>query len=172
RRMTPHYVAIKDEWNVSEVLEHLRRERDKRDSISQLYVVDDKGQLVDFVRLRNLVVAPPNTPVCALLEGQRIYLHAADPEETAVAAFKKYDSTILPVLDSRDVLIGVVTVDDVLDIAEAEATEDIQKLGGMEALDAPYLAIHLAQMIKKRAGWLTVLFLGEMLTASAMSYFE
>ncbi len=172
RRMTPQYVAIKDEWTVGEALDHLRRERNKRDSINQLYVVDDKGRLVDFVRLRNLVVAPPNTPICALLEGQRIYLHATDPEETAVASFKKYDSTILPVLDSHDVLIGVVTVDDVLDIAEAEATEDIQKLGGMEALDAPYLQTALFLMIRKRAGWLALLFMGEMLTATAMGFFE
>ena len=99
-------------------------------------------------------------------------MRATDDQETAVSAFKKYDVTMLPVVDSKDVLVGVVTVDDVLDLAEKEATEDIQKLGGMEALDAPYLKIGMFSMIKKRAGWLAVLFVGEMFTATAMGYFE
>jgi magnesium transporter len=172
RRMTPEYVAIQQYWTVEEVLKHLRDERRKRESLNQLYVVDQKGKLVDWVRLRNLVVADPNTPVAELLENRSLALHATDDQEVAVAAFKKYDVTIMPVVDSQGVLVGVVTVDDVLDLAEQEATEDIQKLGGMEALDAPYLTIGLLSMIKKRAGWLAVLFLGEMLTASAMGYFE
>ncbi|PYJ97169.1 MAG: magnesium transporter, partial [Verrucomicrobia bacterium] len=97
---------------------------------------------------------------------------ATDDQETAVAAFKKYDRTILPVLDSKEVLVGVVTVDDVLDVAEQEATEDIQKMGGMEALDAPYLKIAMLSMIKKRGGWLSILFISEMFTTTAMGYFE
>lgn len=172
RRMTPEYVAIQQTWTVAEVLAHLRSEAHKRETMNQLYVVDAKGRLVDYVRLRNLVVAPIQTSVLELLENQQIFLRATDDQETAVAAFKKYDHTILPVVDSQNVLVGVVTVDDVLDVAEREATEDIQKLGGMEALDAPYLKIGMLDMIKKRAGWLAVLFVGEMLTATAMGYFE
>jgi magnesium transporter len=172
RRMTPHYVAIQQNWTVAEVLAHLRTESHKSDTMNQLYVVDAKGRLVDFVRLRNLVVSPYQMSVLELLENRKIFLRATDDQETAVAAFKKYDATILPVVDTRDFLVGVVTVDDVLDLAEREATEDIQKLGGMEALDAPYLRIGLFEMIKKRAGWLAILFVGEMFTATAMSYFE
>lgn len=172
RRMTPQYVAIQQNWTVAEVLAHLRNESHKSDTMNQLYVVDSKGRLVDFVRLRNLVVAPIQMSVLELLENRQIFLRATDDQETAVAAFKKYDVTILPVVDSKDVLVGVVTVDDVLDVAEREATEDIQKLGGMEALDAPYLRIGMFDMIKKRAGWLAILFVGEMFTATAMSYFE
>ena len=172
RRMTPHYVAIQQNWTVAEVLSHLRTQENKRDVVGQLYVVDSKGRLVDFVRLRNIVVAPIQMSVPELLENQRIFLRAIDDQETAVAAFKKYDVTILPVVDSKEVLVGVVTVDDVLDVAEREATEDIQKLGGMEALEAPYLSIGLFSMIKKRAGWLAILFVGEMFTATAMGYFE
>ncbi len=172
RRMTPHYVAIQQNWTVAEVLSHLRGQADKSDTINQLYVVDAKGRLVDFVRLRNVVVTPIQMSVLELLENRQIFLRATADQETAVAAFKKYDVTILPVVDSKDVLVGVVTVDDVLDVAEREATEDIQKLGGMEALDAPYLRIGLFDMIKKRAGWLAILFVGEMFTATAMSYFE
>src|SRR5436190_21364316 len=96
-----------------------------------------------------------------LLENQRIFVREADDQETAIATFKKYDVTMLPVVDSKGVLVGVVTVDDVLDLAEKEATEDIQKLGGMEALDAPYLRINIAGMVRKRAPWLVILFFSE-----------
>jgi magnesium transporter len=172
RRMTPEYVAIQQSWTVNDVLGHLRKVGRDRESFNQLYVVDDKGHLVDSVRLRNLVVNELNTPVSDVFDHQSPALHATDDQETAVAAFKKYDRTILPVLDSNDVLVGVVTVDDVLDVAEKEATEDIQKIGGMEALGAPYLQIAIHQMIRKRAVWLIILFLSEMLTTTAMGFFE
>ena len=172
RRMTPEYIAIQQSWTVAEVFAHLRKVGRERESLNQLYVVDEKGRLVDSVRLRNLVVAEINTPVGELLDHQVFALRATDDQETAVTAFKKYDRTILPVLDSKDVLVGVVTVDDVLDVAEQEATEDIQKMGGMEALDAPYLKIAMLSMVKKRAGWLSILFISEMFTATAMGYFE
>src|SRR5881392_3356875 len=172
RRMTPEYIAIQQNWTVAEVLAHLRKVGRERESLNQLFVVDEKGRLVDSVRLRNLVVAELNVPVVDLLDHQVFALRATDDQETAVATFKKYDRTILPVLDSKDVLVGVVTVDDVLDVAEQEATEDIQKMGGMEAVDAPYLKIAMHSMIRKRAGWLAILFVGEMLTATAMGYFQ
>src|SRR5258707_15655161 len=112
---------------VWEVLEYLRREGKKRESLKQLYVVDEKGKLVDWVRLRNVVVSEPTTSVVELLENRNIALRATDDQETAVAAFKKYDVTILPGLDSADGLVGVVTGDDVRDVAEQEATEGIPK---------------------------------------------
>jgi len=170
--MTPEYVAIQKAWTVNEVLAHLRKVGRERESFNQLYVVDDRGHLVDSVRLRNVIVADPATPVADLFDHQSPQLRATDDQETAVAAFKKYDRTILPVVDSNDVLVGVVTVDDVLDVAEQEATEDIQKLGGSEALDAPYLKISLLSMVRKRAGWLSILFVSEMFTSTAMGYFE
>jgi magnesium transporter len=172
RRMTPEYVAIQQSWTVGEVMEHLRKVGRDRESLNQLYVVDQAGHLVNWVRLRNVVVSNLNTPVVDLLEPQLLTLHATDDQETAVAAFKKYDVTLLPVIDSHEKLVGVVTVDDVLDVIEKETTEDIQKMAGMEALDAPYLKISLRQMIKKRAGWLSVLFVSEMFTATAMGYFQ
>jgi magnesium transporter len=172
RRMTPEYVAIQQNWTVAGVLEHLRKVGRDRESLNQLYVVDEKGRLVNWVRLRNVVVADLRTPVVDLLEPQIWPLRATDDQETAVAAFRKYDVTLLPVIDSHDKLVGVVTVDDVLDVIEKETTEDIQKMGGMEALDAPYLKIGLREMIRKRAGWLSVLFISEMFTATAMGYFQ
>ncbi len=172
RRMTPEFVAIKQNWNVAEVLDYLRREGRKRESLNQLYVVDEKGKLVDYVRLRNVVVSSPETPVVELMENRNLALRATDDQEVAVTAFKKYDVTILPVVDSQERLLGVLTVDDVLDLAEQEATEDIQKMGGMEALDGPYLEMGLFDMLKKRAPWLSILFVSEMFTSTAMGYFE
>jgi magnesium transporter len=172
RRMTPEYVAIQESWTVADILAHLRKVGRERESLNQLYVVDGRGKLVDSVRLRNLVVHELQTPVAELFDHQTPALRATDDQESAVAAFKKYDRTVLPVTDSNDVLVGVVTVDDVLDVAEKEATEDIQKLGGMEALGAPYLQLDLVQMIRKRAPWLGILFLSEMLTTTAMGFFE
>jgi magnesium transporter len=172
RRMTPEYVAIQLNWTVADVLAHLRKVGRQSEALNQLYVVDEKGRLVDSVRLRSLVVADLDTPVTTLLDQQMLALRATDDQETAVATFKKYDRTMLPVIDSKDVLVGAVTVDDVLDLAEREATEDIQKLGGMEALDAPYLRIQLAGMIRKRAPWLIILFLSEMLTTTAVGFFQ
>ena len=168
RRMTPEYVAVQQNWTVAEVFAQLRREQHKRATMNQLYVVDAKGRLVDYVRLRDLVVSPLQTSVLELLQNQQIFLRVTDDQETAVAAFKKYDVTMLPVVDSNEVLVGVVTVDDVMDVAEREATEDIQKLGGVEALDAPYLKTGIFEMVRKRAPWLAVLFIGEMFTSVAM----
>ncbi|HUR44503.1 MAG TPA: magnesium transporter, partial [Candidatus Saccharimonadales bacterium] len=172
RRMTPEFVAIQQSWTVADVLDHLRRVGRDRESLNQMYVVDDKGRLVNWVRLRNVVVADPKTPVLELFEPQLFTLHASDDQETAVASFRKYDLTVLPVIDAKEKLVGVVTVDDVLDVIEQETTEDIQKMAGMEALDAPYLRIGLTHMIKKRAGWLSILFVSEMFTATAMGYYE
>jgi len=101
-----------------------------------------------------------------------VSLNVHDSQQDALNVFRKYDRTALPVVDSSGVLVGIVTIDDMLDVAEKEATEDIQKLGGSAALDAPYLTIRFPRMIRKRAGWLVILFLGEMLTATAMGFFE
>jgi magnesium transporter len=172
RRMTPEYVAVNRDWTVAEVLAHLRQVGRQRETLNQLFVVDAQGRLVGAVRLRNLVVSEMETPVSALLDPQPISLRASDDQEAAVEAFKKYDRTVLPVLDSSGVLVGVVTVDDVLDVVEEEATEDIHKMGAMEALESPYLQTGLPAVIQKRVGWLVLLFLGQMLTASAMAHYE
>ena len=101
-----------------------------------------------------------------------VALTVGDSQEAALNVFRKYDRSALPVLDSNGVLVGIVTIDDMLDVAEEQATEDIQKIGGMEALDEPYMRISLFRMVRKRAGWLIILFLGEMLTATAMSSYQ
>lgn len=172
RRMTPEYVAIQKDWAVSDVLAYLRKVGRDRETLNQLFVVDSDGKLVGLVRLRNLVVSELETPVSELLEFQVPTLRATDDQETAVSAFRKYDRTTMPVLDSQEKLVGVVTVDDILDVAEEESTEDIQKIGGTEALDAPYLQTSAFSLIRKRASWLILLFIGQMLTATAMTHYE
>lgn len=172
RLMTPDYVAVREEWTVADVLEHVRTHGRDSETLNVLFVIDDHGVLVDDVRLRDIVLSPAARRVSDMLDRKFVSLHADEPKEHAVKTFADYDRTAVPVTDSRGVLVGIVTVDDVLDVAQAAATEDFQKAGGMEALDEPYLTITLPRMIKKRAGWLVLLFLSEMLTATALGFFE
>lgn len=172
RMMTLDFVAVRPEWTVREALDHIREHGYDRETLNVVYVADETGRLVDDVRVRRFLLSPPEQPVRELLDGHHTALGPADDRETALGLFKKFDRVALPVVDDTRKLIGIVTVDDMLDVAEAEATEDIQKLGGSEALEEPYTTIALHKMVKKRASWLVVLFLGEMLTATAMSYFE
>jgi magnesium transporter len=172
RLMTSEYLVIRDAWTVSQVLDHIRQHGRDRETLNVLYVADIDGRLLDDVRIREVLLCPLDSRVSELRDGIFTALQATDDQETAVAAFRKYDRTVLPVVDGRGGLVGIVTVDDILDVAEQEATEDIQKIGGMEQLDEPYMDISLGRLIRKRATWLVVLFLGEMLTATAMGHFE
>lgn len=172
RLMTSEYLTIRDEWTASQVLDHIRQHGSDRETLNVLYVVNREGKLLDDVRIREFLLCPLDRKVSELRDGVLTALHATDDQETAVAMFRKYDRTVLPVVDKQGGLVGIVTVDDILDVAEEEATEDIQKIGGMEQLDEPYMDISLGRLIRKRATWLIVLFLGEMLTATAMGHFE
>ncbi len=172
RLMTSEYLTLRDEWNAREVLDHIRSHGRDRETLNVLYVVDALGKLVDEVRIREILLAPLEAKVKDLRNDVLISLTATDDQESAISAFRKYDRTVLPVVDGHGGLVGIVTVDDILDVVEEEATEDIQKLGGMEQLDEPYMDISLARLVKKRATWLVVLFVGEMLTATAMGHFQ
>ena len=172
RQMTPDYVAVKPHWSVAEVLEHIREYGRDSETLNVVYVVERGGHLIDDIRLRDILLAGRNTLVSELMDSQFVSLSATDDQEGAVAVFQRYDRSALPVTDSSGVLVGIVTVDDVLDIAEEEATEDIQKLGGVEALEEPYLTIALPKLIRKRSLWLILLFFGQMLTATAMGFYE
>lgn len=172
RFMTPEYVALRPDMTVAEALAYIRTHGKDRETLNVVYVVDARGKLLDDIRLSTLVLAAPDARIEHLDDRQLVSIPATMPLEEVVPVFRKYDRVALPVTDTNGALIGIITADDVLDVATEEATEDIQKLGGQEALDAPYLEIPLSRMIRKRAGWLAVLFLGEMLTATAMGYFE
>jgi magnesium transporter len=172
RYMTPHYVSIAPEMTAGEALEHIRNIGQKSETLNVVYILDVNGKLLEDIRLGSLVLADPQTKVKNIADPAMVSLHAMDDRESALGLFEKYDRVALPVTDAQGYMLGIVTVDDMLDVAQAEATEDIQKLGGSEALDAPYNQVGLWEMIRKRGGWLSALFLGEMLTATAMSFFE
>lgn len=172
RYMTPKYVTVQPQMTAAEALEHIRKTGSGMETINVVYIVDSAGKLVEDVRLASLVLADPQTKVTDIEDPPLVALRATDDREEVAKAFERYDRLALPVTDAEGHMLGIITVDDVLDVAEQEATEDIQKLGGMEALDAPYLDVGVWPMIRKRAGWLAILFVGEMLTATAMAFFE
>lgn len=172
RLMTPDYIAVQKDWTVKEVIEHIRQEGKDSETIDVIYVVDDKGFFIDDIRIREIILANPEKRIEDVIDNRYVALNVNDDQETASQAFKMNHRVALPVLDNNKVLLGIVTIDDVLWVAQEEFTEDIQKIGGTEALDEPYLEIPLLKLFKKRVVWLVVLFLGEMLTATAMGYFE
>lgn len=174
RRMTPEFVAVREDWTVSQVFRHLRQQKSHNGGLATevLYVTDAAGHLVDDLRLRNLVLAEPQSIAAQLLDREVESIRATDDQETAVRLFQRTGRSSIPVVDAHNMLVGIVTADDVLRIVQTETTEDVLRLGGVGNLEGPYLQVGLWQMVRNRAGWLCVLFLGEMLTATAMGYYE
>lgn len=172
RLMSTHYMAVQAEQTVAEVLSHVRRHRHGAATLDMLYVTDADGKLVDDIRLGEFLLVDQQQPVSTLMDHRFIALQVNQTQEEAVKVFRRHARVALPVVNEENRLLGVVSYDDILDVSAREQTEDIQKLGGSEALEEPYLTISLLQMVKKRAGWLVILFLGEMFTATAMGYFE
>ncbi|TGE19690.1 magnesium transporter [Hymenobacter elongatus] len=172
RLMTPDYIAIRESWTVQQVLDYIRRHGGQSETLSVLYVTNERGVLIDDIRIREFLLADPTKRVSDIMDRRYVSLRAMQDQETAIDVFRKNDRVALPVVNDEGVLFGIVTIDDILDIREEEDTEDIQKLGGSQALDEPYLSIPLLGMIRKRAGWLVILLIGEMFTATAMGFFE
>jgi len=171
RLMTPDYVRVRPEQTIADAMTHIRRYGRDAETVNVIYVVDEDGRLIDDLKIRHFLLADPTQTVDSIMDRNFVALSATDDREEAVRQIERYDRVALPVVDSRGILVGIVTADDIADVAEEEVTEDIQKMSGMEALDAPYLESDFFSMVRKRAGWLSVLFLGQMLTATAMSYF-
>jgi len=172
RLMTTDFLAIRQEWTIKRVLDHIRAHGKDSETLNVVYVIDDLNHLTDDLRIREVLLAPLHAHVRDLMNHQYVTLRATDGKKEAVAVFRKYDRTALPVVDAQGRLVGIVTIDDVLDVAEQETTRALQQFGGLEALDESYVDTPLPLMIRKRATWLVVLFLGEMLTATAMGFFE
>src|SRR4029453_13247065 len=172
RLMTPDFIAVQEDWTVQQVLDYVREHGQDSETLNVIYVVDEHGKLIDDIRIREFLLKPLAHKVSDLMEKTFVSLKVNDSQQDAVNIFRKYDRTALPVVDSNGILVGLFTIDDMLDVAEAEATEDIQKFGGMEALEEPYMRIPLWRMVRKRAGWLVILFLGETLTATAMANYQ
>ncbi len=172
RLMTPDFIALKSDWSVAQVFDFIRAYGQESETLSIFFVVDEKGKLIDDIKVRELLLAESSAKVKDISDGKFASLLVTDDEEIAIEEFKKHDRVALPVIDKSGTLLGIVTFDDVMDLAEEEDTEDIQKLGAVEALEEPYMETSIMKMIQKRAPWLIVLFIGELFTASAMSFFE
>lgn len=172
RLMTPDYISVKPDWTVDQVLDYVRARGKDSETLNMIYVTDENGVLIDDIKIRKFLLAPRDQKVSEIMDRRYVSLSARQDQEEAIRTFKENNRVALPVTDFNGLLLGIVTIDDLLEVIEEEDTEDIQKLGGSEALDEPYMNISFLRMIKKRAGWLTILFLGEMLTATAMAYFE
>ncbi|WP_324673169.1 magnesium transporter [Hymenobacter sp. GOD-10R] len=172
RLMTPDYIAIRENWTVQQVLDYIRRHGGQSETLNVLYVTDERGGLIDDLAIQEILLADPQKYVSELMDRRYVYLQTMQDQEEAIEVFRRNNRVALPVVGSEGVLFGIVTIDDILDIREEEDTEDIQKLGGSEALDEPYLDTPIWSMVKKRAGWLVILLIGEMLTTSAMHHFE
>lgn len=172
RLMTPDYIAAKPDMTVQQVLDYIRVHGEDKETLNIVYIVDEKEKLIDDIKIREFLLAPIESPVRDLMNENFVALNVTDDQEIAVELFKKYDRVALPVVDKSGILLGIVTVDDVLDVAEEEATEDIHKLSAIEALDDPYPDIPVLSIIKKRVPWLSLLLIGQSLTAVAMGFFE
>ncbi|MFI5124955.1 MAG: magnesium transporter [Chitinophagales bacterium] len=172
RLMTPDYIAVQKDWTIRQVIRHIRTVGKDSETIDVVYVVDEKGVFIDDIKIREIILADPDKIIADVIDNRFIYLNVTDDQEKASQAFKMNNRMALPVLDNNMVLLGIVTIDDVLWVATEEFTEDIQKIGGSEALDHPYLETPFFQLIQKRVGWLIILFLSEMLTATAMAYYN
>lgn len=172
RLMTPDYITVKAHWSIERILGHIRRYGKDSETIDVLYVIDSNGKLIDDIRIKDVLMAEPETIVGDLIDYRLISLNAYDPQEEAINIFRMNNRVALPVVDGQGVMLGIVTVDDILWLANEEYTEDMQRIGGTEALDEPYLDVSIKNLVKKRAGWLIVLFLGQLLTATVIEHFE
>jgi magnesium transporter len=172
RMMTPYYIQVKKHWTVEQTLRHIKRVGKKAETLNFVYVVDDDFKLIDDIHIGKVLMAEESQSIESLMDYHYINLTTTQNKEDAIELFEKYDRAALPVVSENGVLVGIVTFDDVLDVMEKRDTEDIQKFGGLEALDLPYTQTPIGEMVKKRAGWLIILFISEMLTASAMGYFQ
>lgn len=173
RLMVPYYLAIKKNWIVQDLLDYIRKEIKNSDVIEIVYIIDENGKLIDNIKIRDFLLVDPTTKVSDLMNGQyTVALNVADTEEVATKLFSINNRVSLPVVDDQNHLLGIVTMDDILWVLNENYKEDIQKIGGMEALNQSYLNIPLYKLVKKRAGWLILLFIGEMFTTTVMQNFS
>ena len=171
--MSPRYARLRPDMTVDEAISYLRRAaRERVETIYYVYVLDAEQRLLGVVSFRELFGAPPERTVRDVMRTDVLTVRDDMDQEAVANFFAESDLMAVPVVDADGRMKGIVTVDDIVDVVREEATEDIQKIGGIAALDAPYLEVGVRELVRKRAGWLAVLFLGQMLTATAMAYFE
>ena len=172
RLMTPDYVYVYQHNTVQDTFETIRKHAKNSETIDVIYVINEQGELIDDIRIRDVILASPEKTMEEIVDGRIVSLNVQDDQEHASQVFKMNNRVALPVVDDNNILLGIVTIDDMLWVANEEFSEDMQKMGGTEALNEPYLDIPFFTLIKKRAGWLVLLFFGELFTATAMAYFS
>lgn len=172
RLMTPDFVRVREAWTIQQVLDYIREHGRDSETLNVIYVTDEKGYLIDDIRIREVLLRPTNTLVRDIHDADFVALTATEKAADALESFKKYDRNTLPVVDSEGRLLGIVTVDDMFDVQEEQTTEDMQKIGAVQALEEPYIDTHIVELLRKRAPWLVILFLGQMLTATVIGHFE
>lgn len=172
RLMTPDYVYVYPHNTIEEAFATIRKYGKDSETINVIYVIDEKGELIDDIRIRDFILNPPEKLVEELIDGRFVALHPEDDQEMANEVFKMNNRDALPVVSKSNKLLGIVTIDDVLWVANEEFSEDMQKMGGTEALDEPYIETPIFKLFKKRVVWLIILFFGELMTISAMSSYE
>lgn len=171
--MSTRYARLRPQMTVDEALSYLRRQaREHAETIYVAYVLDPEQRLLGVASFRELFSAPPHKTVAEVMETEPVTVSDELDQESVSRVFAEHDLSVIPVVDARGVMKGIVTVDDIVDVVQEEATEDIQKFGGMEALEQSYLQSSRSEMVKKRGRWLSVLLVGEMLTATALGFFE
>jgi magnesium transporter len=171
--MDPLFARVRPDMSVDEAIAYLRRQaREKIEYIYYVYVLDAAQHLIGVVTFRELFAARPEQRVREVMHTDIVAVPEEMDQENVSQLFARHDLAAIPVVDAEGRIKGIVTVDDIVDVVQEEATEDIQKIGGTAALDAPYLDVGFLGMLRKRAGWLSVLFIGEMLTTTVMAYFE
>jgi magnesium transporter len=172
RLINTQFATLKKDMTIAQANEYLSRNQPDTETANVIYVVDETGKLIDDIPVRRLVLNDPQKKIEEIMDHFCIQLNINDSKEDAIEKFKEYDRTVLPVTNEENVLMGVVTIDDVLDEEEKRNTREMQKFGGMESLEYPYVKTAFFSLVKKRAGWLIILFVGEMFTATAMGYFD
>ena len=172
RLMTPDYVAVRQDWTVDQAIRHIRRAGKRSETVNRIYVVDENWKLVDDIELRRFILAEPESHVFDIMDHSYASVSAFAESEEAVRVIRRYDQVALPVLDSAGVLVGIVTVDDLLDVAEEEATEDFHRVGSVEPIFTSLLETPLAVLYRRRIGWLLALVFVNIFSGAAVRHFE
>ena len=172
RLMTPHYIQVKKSWTVSQVISHIKKYGKTAETLNYVYVIDQKNKLIDDLKIGQLLMAEQTDTMEKLMDNEYVAITTITPMVESFETFEKYGRSALPIITENGILVGIVTIDDVLEKIKVKDTEAIQKFGGVDGLDISYTTTPLLTLVKKRAVWLILLFLGEMLTASAMGYFD
>ncbi|OKS84614.1 magnesium transporter [Mucilaginibacter polytrichastri] len=172
RLVNTSFCTLNQEMTIAQAIDHLRINHEDSDAADVIYITDKDGKLIDDMPIRRLVLNESSKTIHDIMDWSFVKLEIEDSTDIAISRFKQYDRTVLPVTNAENVLLGVLTIDDLIDVAEQNTTKEIQRFGGVESLEYPYVKTSVGSLIKKRAGWLIILFVGEMFTATAMGFFE